>query len=105
MSAFAKFFHFDEDGKVVEAGTVTLPSYLDWMPIDPKAYWFLQRGYGSPQATHTLFESQGERLLLSVNKSLSFFNHKEMKERENGIEERVQRYIDENGISRDPRNQ
>ena len=105
MSAFAKFFHFGEDGKIVDAGTVGLPLFLDWMPIEPKAHWFILRGYGPPEATHTLFESQGERVLLSVNKSLSLFNHMEMKERNDGIEERVNRYIEENGISRDPRNQ
>lgn len=105
MSAFAKFIHFCEDGKVLEAGTVTLPSYLDWMPIAPKAFWFTDRGYGHPDATHTLFESQGERVLLSVNKSLSFMQHTELKERQNGIEERVNRFIEENGICRTPRNQ
>lgn len=105
MTAFAKFTHFDDAGTVIDAGTVGLPLYLDWMPIAPKAYWFAERGYGHPDATHTLFESQGERCLMSVNKPLSYLKSTELKERENGIEERVNRYIEENGICRTPRNQ
>ena len=105
MSVFAKTMDFDEHGVVLDAGTVTLPEYLDWMPISTKTFWFLDRGYGHPDATHTLFESQGERRLLSVNKSLSYLNHQELKERQNGIEERVNRFVEANGISRTPRNQ
>lgn len=105
MGVFANISSFNEKGDLIDAGMVTLPDYLDWMPIAPKVFWFRDRGYGHPDATHVLFESQGERYLLSVNKSLSFLKHTEIKEREHGIEKRVQRYIEENGICRTPRNQ
>jgi len=105
VSCKAQCMYFDEDGALIETSSFFVPDYLDWMPIAPKIEWFLIRGYGPPHATHTLFQSQGEVRLLSVNQSLSYLKHDELKERENGIKERIDQYITENGISRAPRNQ
>ena len=105
MGVFARFTHFGSDGNVLESGQVSLPAYLDWMPIPAKVFWYLQRGYGHPDATHTLLESQGELRLLGVTGTLNHLTLKQLKENENGIEERVDQYIEERGISRTPRNQ
>jgi len=106
MSATAVIRPFGQDGKPTSLGeSLHLPDYLDWMPIELKVFWYLERGFGDPNATHLLFETQGEQLLVPVTQTLRKITYKEMKEQEDGIREAVERYAREQGISRVPRNQ
>lgn len=105
-SAPAKIIFFDKAGKPLGLGsTQFLPLFLDWMPIDAKVFWFIERRSGDPNATHMLFYSQGEQRLVAINEPLHTFTYKELQERENGLEQRTQDYIDASGFSRVPRNQ
>jgi hypothetical protein len=95
---------YDADGQPVTSGDVHAPAWLDWMPIDVKVEWFKRLGRGDPRTKSVLLVSQGEqRLLTSV--SLRPLDHREYKERLNELEDEIQRFIDEGGYSRKPRNQ
>lgn len=102
----AKITFFDKDGKPCGLGSSQfLPDYLDWMPIEVKVFWFIERGSGDPNATHMLFHSQGEQRLVAITTPLRQMTFKELQEQDNGSEGRVQDFIDRGGYSRVPRNQ
>lgn len=102
----AKITFFDATGKPCGLGANQfLPTYLDWMPIEVKVFWFLERGSGNPDATRMLFHSQGEQRLVDIPTPLRILTLKELQEKDNGIEGRVQDFIDQGGWSRVPRNQ
>ena len=84
---------------------ISLPDYLDWLPIEVKVFWFFERGLGEPLAKWVLFKSQGEQMLFPIQTPLRQLKLKQLQENENGLEAKVNRYIDENGFSRTPRNQ
>lgn len=105
-SVFAVPTYFDKDGKPVGHGVqFFLPDYLDWMPIEVKIYWFIERGFGTPEAKWVLFSSQGEQRLIELNEPLQNMDLKELKDQENGLESKINEYIEREGISRTPRNQ
>lgn len=105
-STMAQITSFGADGRQVGIGaSLFLPDYLDWMPIEVKVFWFLERGYGEPDATHLLFNSQGEQRLVPVTRPLRDMKYTELQEQEHGLFERVQSFIDREGFSRVPRNQ
>ena len=101
-----KVRYYGEDGRVAAVGdNIYLPSYLDWLPIVLKSIWFLRRGFGPPEAVNALLESQGEQMLIPVNKSLRIMKHTQLKEAEHGLESYVGEYASKNNINRTPRNQ
>lgn len=101
-----KYFDLNDGGKLSGLGAYFfMPTFLDWMPIEAKIFWFLDIGDGNPNATHMLFVSQGEQRLVEINKPLRTLTHTERQEQENGSQERTSRWIDEQGLSRSPRNQ
>ena len=105
MSVIARVTFYDGRGcPVGMSSQFFLPEKLDWMPIDVKVFWFLDRGYGEPDATHVLFVSQGEQRLITLGSPLSY-NRETLKEREHGYEERIEQFITESGFCRTPRNQ
>lgn len=95
---------YDEDGKYVGGNQGFLPSYLDWMPIEAKVFWFKYIGMGPDTTKYALFESQGEQKLIR-DISLKNLTYKQYKEISDGAERHVQEFIDSEGISRTPRNQ
>lgn len=102
----AKITFFGADGKTVGHGSSQfLPDFLDWMPVEAKVFWFTERGSGPPDATHMLFFSQGEQRLVEITTPLRQLMFKELQEREHGLEDRTQDFIDRHGYSRVPRNQ
>ena len=102
----ASVTYFGPNGKTVGiGGELYLPDYLDWMPIEVKAFWFTARGLGEPKATHLLLHSQGEQQLVQITTALRDIKLDELKEINNGLEERVREFQDRHGISRKPRNQ
>lgn len=105
MTVKAEYQSFDNVGKPTGGGQMFLPDYLDWLPIEVKVFWFLHRGYGEPEAVHVLFISQGERRLVTIETPLQLCDLKTLQEKDNGIEEHVNRFISEKGYSRKPRNQ
>lgn len=106
VSANVKYYDLNNGGRIVGHGSsFFLPHYLDWMPIEAKVFWFLAVGDGHPDATHLVFVSQGEHRLVKLDTPLRNLNYKERQEQEHGLEQRTQDWIDEQGISRSPRNQ
>lgn len=103
-STNARYRQYDEEGKSLSGGQIFLPDYLDWMPIEVKAFWFRYMGQGHADTKYVLFESQGEQRLL-IDVTLNPLTHTEYKEKANGAEREVQQFIDEGGYSRVPRNQ
>lgn len=98
--------YYDEDGRAVgNGGNLFLPPYLDWMPIEVKVFWFLQRCFGEPRAKRVLFKSQGEQRLVEIKEPLRQMKHTELKEIEDGLWSKVDEYIAREGFSRTPRNQ
>lgn len=95
---------YDAEGRPVTSGQFHAPEWLDWMPMDVKTEWFKRLGRGNPQTTSVLLMSQGEQRLLT-GVSLRPLDHREYKEKASGIENEIQRFIDEGGYSRKPRNQ
>ncbi len=105
-TTFIKPTFFDAKGKVCGTNTqMYLPEYLDWMPIELKAFWMTARGYGDPEAKAVLLQSQGEQLLVILDKPLRHLTHKELQETDNGLESRCEEFARNSGISRTPRNQ
>lgn len=105
-TTFIKPTFFDEKGKAIGASTNThCPPYMDWMPIELKAFWFVNRGYGEPRAKHVLLQSQGEQLLVPIPTPLQHLDFKTLQEIDNGLEDKCDEYARKNGISRVPRNQ
>lgn len=96
---------FGPDGKSIGGTQLYLPPYLDWMPIELKTYWFLERGLGEPAATHVLLSSQGEQQLSPITSPLRNMQYTELMENENGLESKVDEYAERNRINRTPRNQ
>ena len=106
MAAKADLTYFDRDGKPVgNGGSLYLPDYLDWLPIEAKVFWFLTRGYGNHEATHALLVSQGEQRLVTITEPLRDMKYTELLEKQNGLEDLVIEYCSREGISRTPRNQ
>lgn len=106
MAAKADLTYYDRNGKPVGVGgSLYLPNYLDWIPIEAKVFWFLERGYGDPRATHALLISQGEQRLVTITEPMRDMKHSELLEKEHGLEDRVNEYCSLQGISRTPRNQ
>lgn len=105
-TTFIKPTFFGEGGRTVGApSSVFLPPYLDWMPIELKAFWFVTRGHGDPRAKHALLQSQGEQLLVELTTPLQDHKFSALQEIDNGLEERCDEFARERGISRTPRNQ
>lgn len=104
MVCKATFTQYDKDGTMLGGGQLDLPEYLDWMPIAAKAFWFREIGQGNPKTKYVLLNSQGEQLLV-IDVALRSLTHVEYKETTNGLENRVQDWIDRQGISRVRRNQ
>lgn len=104
MATLAQQISFNAEGKAVDSGTFYLPQYLDWMPIEVKAHWMRVMEKGHSDTKYLLLKSQGEQMLLT-DVSLRRLTHAEYKEQVNGAEAKVQRFIEERGISRTPRNQ
>lgn len=104
MSCKAEYRLYDADGKWLAGNTIHMPDPLDWMPIEVKAHWFRFMGQGPAGTKYVLLSSQGEqRLLADVTLNpLDFRAYKERLEQSYG---EIDKYIDENGISRQPRNQ
>jgi hypothetical protein len=98
------FRAFDKDGAFCEGGTVFLPAYLDWMPIQVKAEYFRLRGFGNPKIQDVLLESQGQSLLVR-DVALSIVKWDLLQEKASGIESKISDFIRVHGYSRDPRNQ
>lgn len=84
---------------------MSLPEYLDWMPIEVKIFWFTERGDGEPEASYLLFTSQGEQQIVPLEKPLRRLDYSQIKEKDIDLEERTERWIERQGISRTPRNQ
>lgn len=106
MAVMLKVRYFGIDGYTTGSGSeIFLPEYLDWMPIELKAVWFLKRGLGNPLTTHALLESQGEQMLVNIKDPLTEFKFTQLQEIDNGLEAYVQEYASHYGISRTPRNQ
>lgn len=105
-AVFMEFTCFRADGTTTESiPPAYLPLYLDWQPMRLKAFWFKERGFGPPEATHVLLRSQGEQLLVTIDQPLRQMKHLELKEIDNGLESKVDEHARENGYSRTPRNQ
>lgn len=101
-----KVRYFGEEGYICAiADSIYLPQYLDWMPVELKAAWFVRRGFGPPTAVNALLESQGEQVLVPVKSALTIMKHSQLKEAENGLEEFISEYARQYNISRTPRNQ
>lgn len=105
MTVKAEVQEFNSDGHPCGAGQMFLPDYLDWLPIDVKVFWFTERGYGNPKASQVLFISQGERHLITLPRPLQLCDYKQLQEIDSELENKVDRFILENGYSRKPRNQ
>lgn len=98
------FWLFDGDGKPIRGGTVHGPDVLDWMDIDVKAHWFRFMGQGPETAKYAVLNSQGEQRLLT-DLSLSPLDYKQYRERLEASHDEIDRFIQEGGYSRKPRNQ
>lgn len=103
-SCKAQYRLYDADGRLVGAGDIYLPGYLDWMSIDVKAHWFRYMGQGVDAAKFALLMSQGEQRLL-IDVTLTPLDYKAYKEKEDGASAEIDRFIEEGGHSRIPRNQ
>ena len=81
-----------------------MPEYLDWMPIEVKAEWFRFIGQGPDDTHYIVFVSQGQEILLD-GVALAQIDHKTFLQKEASAEEHINRFIEEKGYSREPRNQ
>jgi hypothetical protein len=104
MGCKGQFKHYDADGRYIAGGDLHLPDELDWMQIEVKSHWFRYMGMGPREARYTLFSSQGEQRLLT-GMALTPLDHKQYQERLDGSRNEVQKFIEEGGYSRVPRNQ
>ncbi len=104
MTVLAKYQCFKADGGRSDGGSLQMPEYLDWMPIAVKAEWFRFVGQGPDNAHYVLLESQGEQLLV-IGVTLAQINWKTFKEKEREAADHIEKFIEEHGISRQPRNQ
>lgn len=95
---------YDADGGHVRGLVLTLPDMLDWMDIDVKAHWFKFMGQGPETAKYALLKSQGQQRLLA-DISLSPLDYQQYKERLEQSYGEIDRFIEEGGYSREPRNQ
>lgn len=82
---------FNQHGLSVGSSISTkFPDYLDRLDIRTKAYWFLCRGYGHPDAFSVLLDSQGQQYLIrELDEPLQQLMHSELLEKENGLEQDV----------------
>lgn len=104
-AVMAQIEEWDETGTFLGMQNLFLPEYLDWMPIAAKMFWFTTLGRGDPLTKYALFRSQGEQRLYVIDQPLRPLTYQEYKEISSGLESTVQSWIDEQGISRTPRNQ
>jgi hypothetical protein len=95
---------YGENGARITGNQLTLPDYLDWMDIEAKAEYFRIIGFGRPETRYVLLESQGQQILL-IHPTLEQTSAKAYKEKTSGIQGKIERFIDQRGYSRTPRNQ
>lgn len=99
------FYFFAVDGTYLSGGKCYLPSYLDWLPIQSKAFWFVRRGLGDPAAKYALLNSQGEQTLAVLEEPLQNVKLKKLQEIDNELEDLVEEHARINRLRRTPRNQ
>lgn len=104
MSCKGEYKLYDANGRWIIGGSIHLPDQLDWMSIDVKAHWFCWMGQGSEKTHYVLLSSQGEQRLIK-DVSLKPLDYKTYKERLENSYGEIDRFIDEGGYSREPRNQ
>lgn len=104
-TAMAVVEEWGGEGHFIGAQNLHLPDFLDWMPINVKMFWFRELGRGDPATRYVLFRSQGEQRLYVIDQPLRSYTFHEYQEKTSGLENTVQNWVDEQGISRQPRNQ